>query len=311
MMIEIAEWFPDRCFHLCADGAYATLAGANLPRTKITSRMRRDAALYEAAPPPTGKRGWPRTKGERLPTPTAFSATVPAEDWRTIQADSRGTTIERQIHVQDVLWYRVNKESLVRLVIVRDPQGVEPDDYFFTTDLTAGGADVLSRYAARWAIEVCFRDTKQDLGGQDPQSRKRQGPERAAALSLWLHAATWCWYVEAHRRGGRGSFGPGTGPRRPRASSMPWPHYAGKCGPTEYPKLPAPKPKPRKYPGRSLTRWPTRRDRTQNCESPHQQKRSRSSAGTSPGNPPNPATCSSLRKSTAMEPIQQAADSLA
>lgn len=201
MMIEIAEWFPDRCFHLCADGAYATLAGANLPRTKITSRMRRDAALYEAAPPPTGKRGWPRTKGERLPTPTAFSATVPAEDWRTIQADSRGTTIERQIHVQDVLWCRVNKESLVRLVIVRDPQGVEPDDYFFTTDLTAGGADVLSRYAARWAIEVCFRDTKQDLGGQDPQSRKRQGPERAAALSLWLHAATWCWYVEAHPEG--------------------------------------------------------------------------------------------------------------
>ena len=201
MMTELAAWFPDRCFHLCADGAYATLAGSSLPRTEITSRMRRDAALYEPAPPPTGKRGRPRTRGDRLPTPTAFSTATPAEDWATIEADSRGTTIERQIHIEDVLWYRVNKTEMVRLVIVRDPTGIEPDDYFFTTDLTATGADVLSRYAARWAIEVCFRDTKQDLGGQDPQSWKRQGPERAAALSLWLHAATWCWYLQAHPDG--------------------------------------------------------------------------------------------------------------
>ncbi len=45
-------------------GAYATLAGRGLPRSTITSRMRRDAALccalYEAAPPRTGKRGRPR-----------------------------------------------------------------------------------------------------------------------------------------------------------------------------------------------------------------------------------------------------------
>ena len=201
MMTELADWFPNRCFHLCADGAYATLAGAKLARTEITSRMRRDAALYEPAPPPTGKRGRPRTRGDRLPTPAVFSQTIPAKEWRAVEADMRGATIERQIHIRDVLWYRVNKTELVRLVIVRDPKGIEPDDYFFTTDLTATGADILSRYAARWAIEVCFRDTKQDLGGQDPQSFNRQGPERAAALSLWLHAATWCWYVETHPDG--------------------------------------------------------------------------------------------------------------
>lgn len=50
MIREIAGWLPDRCFHLVADGAYATLAGAGLPRTQLTSRMRRDAALYQPAP---------------------------------------------------------------------------------------------------------------------------------------------------------------------------------------------------------------------------------------------------------------------
>ncbi len=65
---------PGRALHLCGDGAYASLCGAGLPRVEVTSRMRRDAALYEAAPPRTGKRGRPRLKGERLPTPPELAA---------------------------------------------------------------------------------------------------------------------------------------------------------------------------------------------------------------------------------------------
>ena len=95
----------------------------------------------------------------------------------------------------------MNKTDLVRLVIVRDPNHLEPDDYFFTTDLDATAAQVATRYASRWAIEVCFRDVKQDLGGHQPQSWKRRGPERAAALSLWLHATIWCWYLTSHPDG--------------------------------------------------------------------------------------------------------------
>jgi hypothetical protein len=201
MLTEIAAWLPEREFHLVADGAYATLAGAGLTRTQVTSRMRRDAALYEAAPPRTGRRGRPRTKGERLPTPAALSASLPKRSWRKVEVDVRGTTVTKLVHVHDVLWYRVNKHDLVRLVIVRDPDGVEPDDYFFTTDPHATGADVATRYATRWAIEVCFRDVKQDLGGQNPQSWQRQGPERAAALSLWLHATIWAWYIQTHPTG--------------------------------------------------------------------------------------------------------------
>ena len=201
MTSQIAAWFPDRCFHLCADGAYATLAGAGLPRTRLTSRMRRDAALYESAPPHTGRRGRPRTKGERLPTPTRLSETLPTGSWSTVDVDVRGSTRSRLVHTRDVLWYAVNKTDLVTLVIVRDPDGVEPDDYFFTTAQADGASQVISRYADRWAIEVCFRDVKQDLGGHNPQSWKRKGPERTAALSLWLHAATWCWYLQTHPTG--------------------------------------------------------------------------------------------------------------
>lgn len=201
MIRELADWLPERSFQLCADGAYACLAGAGLPQCQLTSRMRRDAALYEPAPPPTGRRGRPRTKGDRLPTPPQLAAQTTRRDWQRAPIDMRGRTVERLVYVRDVLWYRVNQRDLVRLVVVRDPDGIEPDDFFITTDITATGADVASRYAGRWSIEVTFRDVKQHLGGENPQSWKRQGPERAAALSLWLHSLVWCWYLDTHPTG--------------------------------------------------------------------------------------------------------------
>ena len=160
MIRELAGWLPERTFHLCADGAYACLAGAHLPRTHLTSRIHRDAALYQAAPPPTGKRGRPRTKGDRLPTPPEIAETVRPNQWAKVTIDIRGRPVQRLAHVRDVLCYAVNKTDLVRLVIVHDPDGVEPNDFFITTDRGATGADVASRYAGRWSIEVCFRDVK-------------------------------------------------------------------------------------------------------------------------------------------------------
>ena len=40
-------------------------------------------------------------------------------------------------------------------------------------------------------IEDTFKDTKQFIGGQKPQTWKRQSPERAAMLSLWLSSVVW------------------------------------------------------------------------------------------------------------------------
>ena len=202
MLRQLADWLPDRTLQVCADGAYASLAGADLPRTDVTSRMRRDAALFEAAPPRTGKRGRPRLRGERLPTPPELAAALRNNNWQTVTLDVRGTTHTRQVHHRDVLWFGVCRTALVRLVIVRDPNGIEPDDFLFSTDPTATGTAIASRYAGRWSIEVTFRDTKQDLGGQNPQSFKRQGPERAARLALWLHGLTWFWYLQQHPQGG-------------------------------------------------------------------------------------------------------------
>jgi len=198
MITELAGWLPGRVLTLCGDGAYATLAGAGLPRTHVISRMRRDAALFAPAPPRTGRRGRPAKKGARLPTPPEQAAAATRTQWRRTSIDRRGRDVDVDLLARAVLWYAVNPEHQVLLVIVRDPAGIERDDFFFTTDLNAQPADVAAEYASRWSIEDTFRAVKQHLGAQQPQSWKDAGPERVANLSFWIYTAIWCWYIPTH-----------------------------------------------------------------------------------------------------------------
>lgn len=134
MLVEMASWLADRSFALCGDGAYATLAGDHLERTAVVSRMRRDAALYEPAPPRSGKAGRLRKRGARLPTPVELAKA--ATGFIEVELDWRGRKLTKLVWSRDVVWYRVCPNALVSLVVVRDPHGHEPDDFFFTTDLS-------------------------------------------------------------------------------------------------------------------------------------------------------------------------------
>ena len=195
MVEEFISWFSSRQFELCGDGFFAPMTGLLPARVRFTSRMRKDAALYEAPPERRkGQRGRPRKKGKRLPTPEQM-AWDPA-GWRLVETSERGKRKQRLVKVGDVLWYKVLPNRLVRLVISCDPLGKERDDFFFTTDLEAQPESVVSRYAGRWSIEDTFKNVKQYLGGQDPQSWKNKGPERTAAFSFWLYSVIWCWYIK-------------------------------------------------------------------------------------------------------------------
>ncbi len=192
---QLACWLPERNFVLCADGAYASLVARQLPRTKFISRIRRDAALYEKAPPKTGKRGRPRKKGGRLPTPAQIAEALADADFVKMPVDWRGQAKELMVWSTSVLWYALDKDHLVKLVVVRDPTQRMSDDFFCTSGLDADPEWVASHYAGRWSIECVNREVKQCLGAEDPQCWKSKGPERAASMSLWIYSAIWTWYI--------------------------------------------------------------------------------------------------------------------
>jgi len=96
------------------------------------------------------------------------------------RVDFRGKERHLLVWSRAVLWYTTDPDTLLALVIVRDPAGVTHDDLFFSTDLGAPPEDVASLYAGRWSIECVNREVKQCLREEDPQSWKGNGPERVA-----------------------------------------------------------------------------------------------------------------------------------
>lgn len=139
--------------------------------------------------------GRPRKKGKRLPTPAAW-AQLTKKGWTPTWVDRRGRMNKRLLLTRDVLWYHVCPDRLVRVVVSRDPKGREKDDVFFTTDLEMAPGAVVSHYFGRWPVEDTFRASKQSLGGEEPQTWKGVGPERAASLAFWMYSMIWVWYLQ-------------------------------------------------------------------------------------------------------------------
>ena len=198
MINQLHQWLPERQFLLVADGFYATLAGKQMVQTNLVSRIQRNAKIFDLPPKRRKKtRGRPRKKGKRLANPQKMTSYI--HDWQQIEFCQRGKTAKRLVCTRQVIWYWVSHQPIL-LVISRDPLGKERDDYLFTTYLTMTAVEVLECYNDRWAIEDTFKNTKQFLGGQQPQVYKGQGPERAAALSLCLYSMVWLWYLRQKSR---------------------------------------------------------------------------------------------------------------
>jgi hypothetical protein len=142
------------------------------------------------------RRGRKRIVGAKLPKPPQLAESV--KDFKLVTTLERGRKRKRLVWSRQVIWYHVSKKP-VMLVIGRDPAQKEKDNFFVTTDLTLTPQQVIEGFAGRWSIEDTFKNTKQLLGGQQPQSFKRQGPERAAAMSFWLYSTVWLWYLENKR----------------------------------------------------------------------------------------------------------------
>jgi len=198
MIEQVHQWLPERLFLLVADGFYATLAGKQMSQTSLVSRIQRNAKIFDLPPKRRKKtRGRPRKKGKRLASPQKMTSYI--QNWRQIGFSQRGKMVKRLVYTRQVIWYWVSHQPIL-LVISRDPLGKERDDFLFTTDLTMTATEVLECYNDRWAIEDTFKNTKQFLGGQQPQTYKGQGPERAAALSLCLYSMVWLWYLRQKSR---------------------------------------------------------------------------------------------------------------
>jgi hypothetical protein len=204
----VAEQLPGRSIQSLADGGYATKDYVRqLPKAAhIVGRFPISAKLYELPPPPMPKRrGAPRQKGDLIGLPKTLAQT--ATGWGPHPSEAGA-----EIQAWCGLWHPVLPERLLRVVVVRrdatratprrgqrkPPPAVEA---FFTTDLSLSAQEILSKYGARWAVEIAIRDSNAFDGlGQD-QCRKWQRIIGANTLRLVLAAARTLWFMAHVDRG--------------------------------------------------------------------------------------------------------------
>jgi hypothetical protein len=199
LLDTLAERFPDRDIHLVADAAYGNGAFRGLGAgMSITTRARTNAVFYHLPPRRAGQRGRPRLKGHRIGTPTTIATTTP---WRTTTVSRYGNSSTVQLTEVTCLWYGSWRTDTVRVILVRDTTRTTTstthgyDIALVTTDLDATPQEIITRYAARWSIEVTFSDVKTLLGVGQARNRVPKAVQRTVPFGLFCHSILITWYT--------------------------------------------------------------------------------------------------------------------
>ena len=219
---RIATATRGRTVHVVADGAYLCTELRRLPpHVTLTGPLRSNANLWHVHPdldhpPRLRARGRPRVYGTRIGTPTDLAAAAPV---KSVTVTRYGRTSTIQVHHQRCLWRGVFGPRPVRVLVLVEPR--KPTLALVTTDLTTPVADIVERYAGRWAIEVAFEDAKQITGVGEARNRIRAAVERTVPFGLYTQSVVIIWY---HLAGHHPSV------VRDRRNRAPW--YATKTRPS-------------------------------------------------------------------------------
>src|ERR1700722_8110744 len=190
LVTKLARALPGRVVDVVADAHYHGPALRALPAAVTwTTRLPRNAVLYDLAPPPARKPGRRPRKGARLGPPADLAA---AADWTPATVRIYGRDQAEDLAEIPCLWYGCLDTITVRVILAR---GTRATLALVTTDLTAPAAVLVQRYAARWSIEQAFAGTRNILGGGEARTRARRAVERTVPFALLVHTLVITWYA--------------------------------------------------------------------------------------------------------------------
>jgi DDE superfamily endonuclease len=212
MVCELMHHFPERSFLLLGDGGYSNSEllkdlkelGKQLD---YIGRMRSDAALYNPTVPeqPASKKGAKPKKGPRLPYPKEIAKrAVPAGQkgeyqWQEVEVCAYGKERLLWACTFIALWPHVLGYRPIRVVIVRDPDGVMDDCTLMCTNLELSLMAIIRNFSLRWAIEVMFKASKQVMDIEDPHHFCQKSVEKVAPWVLGLQTLISVWYLVGGR----------------------------------------------------------------------------------------------------------------
>jgi hypothetical protein len=180
MVFQLRRWLPQARLVVVGDSTYAALEFLHACQTvtvTVITRLRLDAALYEPAPPYSGK-GRPRKKGKRLHTPQQV-VDDPNTVWTRLTLPwYRQSQRELDIVTFTAVWFHYGLSAVpIRCVLIRDVAGKFAPQALLSTDLSLTPEQILACFLRRWQIEPTFQHVRTHLGMES----QRQWSDNAVA----------------------------------------------------------------------------------------------------------------------------------
>ena len=188
----LAEAFPGRPVHGTGDAAFHGEA-LIIAGTTWTTRLPSSAVISGPKPPPTGRRGRPREKGDRIGTCADAAKTA---EWEDVAVRIYGKQVKVQAAAVPGLWHGSFKTAPGQLVLMREPDSKKLYDLgIFTLDTALSPAAAIERYSWRWPIEPSNAAGKQVTGAGDACNRVPQAVERTVPFAFLIQSLMITWYV--------------------------------------------------------------------------------------------------------------------
>jgi hypothetical protein len=188
----LVKAFPGREVHGTGDAAFHG-EPLVIKGTTFTTRLPASAVIHGPKPPPTGKRGRPRKKGDRIGTCRDAAAIA---DWQDVTVRIYGKDHKVQAAARPGLWHGSFAGAPGQLVLMREPDSKKPYDLgLFTLDTALPAARVIERYSWRWPIEPSNAAGKQVTGAGDACNRVPRAVERAVPFAFLVQSLMIAWYA--------------------------------------------------------------------------------------------------------------------
>jgi hypothetical protein len=185
----LKRWLPQRDLVGVGDGSYAALdflhECQHIGVTFIT-RLRLDAALYDPAPPYSG-RGRPCKKGARQPNLDTRLLDA-ATDWQAADLTwYDGQQRHLELATGTACWFHYGKPAVpIRWVLVRDPAGDYEPIALLCTDDQRAAQWIVESFVKRWQVEVTFEEARRPLGVESQRQWSQPAIARTTPVLLGL-----------------------------------------------------------------------------------------------------------------------------
>jgi hypothetical protein len=96
----------------------------------------------------------------------------------------------------DCLWYGAFGKRTGRLIAAAEGASEEGRQLLlFTTNRTATAEQIITRYAARWSIEVAIETAKGPMGVGQARNRVQAAVQRTVPFGMLTMSLVYCWYT--------------------------------------------------------------------------------------------------------------------